>query len=333
MELAITGVPGWLTHAFLESMQREPLDGYDAVRALVQRTLRVDGALRNAYPNVGRWIPFELTDPASFASAFDGCSGVVHAAGAIHVRKPKDWYDVNTGGTLALARAAKAAGVRRFVFLSSNAAGGASASAAEVLTEDVPAKPLSIYGWSKWRAEQGLVQLHEPGVFEVAILRPSMFYGPPVPERHIDIYKRIVSGTMPLVGDGRFRRSVTYIDNLVQATRLALVRPQAAGQTYYIVDQEVYTTLSIVEAMAEALGVKPRFLRLPRLVGPVAYELDRLVSAAGWYSAPLHLVGESHWHVAISSAKAMRELGYRPAGTLQDGMNRAIAWCRERGKL
>ena len=158
-----------------------------------------------------------------------------------------------------------------------------------------------------------------------------MFYGPPVPARHVDIYRRVRSGRMPLVGGGDYRRSVTHVENLVQAVRLAIVAPQAAGETYYVVDDEIATTRSIVEAMAEALGVPARFIRLPAFTGSLAYAADRVLEAAGLYSGPVHLLGESNWHVAISSAKAKRELGYAPARSLREGMREAVAWCREQG--
>src|SRR5262249_37451424 len=102
----------------------------------------------------------------------EGVDVVLHAAGAIHVRRTADWYRVNTAATLALGSAARQVGVRRFVFISSNAAGGASPSSDRLLTEDDPARPLSHYGRSKWLAEQGLLRLHDPPRFEVVILRP-----------------------------------------------------------------------------------------------------------------------------------------------------------------
>jgi UDP-glucose 4-epimerase len=331
--LTVTGVPGWLTYAFLKSLRETPLAGDDAATALVHRAVTVDDGLRAAYPNVTDWRPFDLAAASGVRTLLDGADVVVHAAGIIHVRRPSDWDRVNTTGTAALAVAAKAAGVKRFVFVSSNAAGGASASAADVLTEDTPARPLSRYGRSKLRAEEALLALHEAGKFEVVILRPSMFYGPPVPERHADIYRRVQSGRMPLVGGGNYRRSVTHVENLVQAVRLAIVTPQASGQTYYVVDDEISTTRAIVEAMADALGVPARFIRLPALTGSVAYGADRLLEAAGLYSGPVHLLGESNWHVAISSAKAKRELGYAPVRSLGEGMREAVAWCREHGTL
>jgi nucleoside-diphosphate-sugar epimerase len=261
-----------------------------------------------------------------------GVQVLVHSAAVIHVQRTKDWYRINTAGTLALARCAREAGVKRFVFISSNAAGGRS-DAQRLLTERDEPKPMSHYGRSKWLAEQGLMQLHEPGRFEVVILRPSMFYGPPVPDRHIDVYRRILHGRMPLVGDGSFSRSITHIDNLVQATKLAITHPAASGETYYIVDAEPYTTRQISEAMARALGVEPRFLRLPLFFAPMAFTLDRVLAQGGIYWQNLHLVGEADWHVGISCQKATQQLGYRPAVGLEEGMRRAVAWCRQHGKL
>ncbi len=333
MQLTITGIPGWLGHALESSLNEEPIPAVSDIRALVNRAVPIDTSLRSAYPAVTSWLPFDLDQAADFAGLFDGGGTVIHAAGVIHVKSPAEWDRINTAGTIALATAAKRAGVKRFVFVSSNAAGGACSSAIDVLTEDMPPRPLSRYGASKLAAERGLFALQEPGTFDIVVLRPSMFYGPPVPARHIEVYRRILHGSMPLIGSGDYRRSVTHIANLVQAVRLAAVRPEAAGQTYYVVDREIHTTRSIVDAMAEALGVRPRYIRLPAFTSTVAYGADRMLESMGRYVAPVHLVGEATWHVAISSAKAERELGYAPTGTLHDGMREAVAWCRSQGQL
>jgi nucleoside-diphosphate-sugar epimerase len=333
--LAITGVPGWLTQALLDDIARCPLDRLREIRALVHPALinRLDG-LKGALKSTR---PVDLAAPDTIAAqcggALEGVDVLLHTAAVIHVRRTADWYRINTEGTLSLARAARASGVRRFVFISSNAAGGRCESETEVLAESGTEHPLSHYGRSKWLAEQGLMEMHAPGSFEVVVLRPSMFYGPPVPDRHIDVYRRILSGRMPLIGDGLYRRSITYIDNLVQATRLALTHPAAAGEAFYVVDERIYTTREIMEAMASALGVPLRVIRLPRAVGPAAYWTDRLLASAGVYWQNLHLVGESHWHVALSCAKLKQRLGWNPGVELEEGMRRAVAWCRERGKL
>jgi nucleoside-diphosphate-sugar epimerase len=334
--LSITGVPGWLTESLLCSLEDSLVDGLAEVRALVQPEL-LPGAsqLRNRHPIISAIHGFDLAHPgdSDVAQALEGVDVLLHAAGVIHVHRTNEWYRVNTAGTVALARAALDVGVRRFLFISSNAAGGACGTETQVLTETDPARPRSHYGCSKWLAEKELLKMHKPGEFEVVILRPSMFYGPPVPERHIEVYRRILAGRMPMVGDGQYRRSITYIDNLVQATRLALTHPAAGGEVFYVVDDPIYTTRGITEAMAAALGVPLKTISLPAVAGPVAYWTDRLLASVGFYWQNLHLMGESHWHVAISCNNIKRRLGYIPTVELREGMRRSVEWCRQNRKL
>lgn len=336
--LAVTGVPGWLTQAFFDDLSASGLDEVSEIRAFVHPSfVPASAELNKRNPLLRSIHSFDLGSPEDLSKqlgvALKGVDALVHSAAVIHVRRTSDWYRSNTEGTLRLARAAQLAGVQRFVFISSNAAGGRCESETQVLTESDSAKPLSHYGRSKWLAEHGLLQMHKEGVFEVVVLRPSMFYGPPVPDRHIDVYRRIMSGRMPIVGHGHYRRSITYIDNLVQATRLAITHPAAAGEIFYVVDDPIYTTRSITEAMANALGVRLRTLRLPAIAGPAAYWTDRLLASAGTYWQNLHLVGEAHWHVALSCGKIKERLGYNPSIQLAEGMRRAVEWCRSQGKL
>jgi nucleoside-diphosphate-sugar epimerase len=333
-KLLVTGVPGWLTSAFLEDLARDPLPGLTGIRCLTQPDTSSDpcSVLRAPCSLLDTEIVHgDLRDADSLRAAVQGIDSILHAAGVVHVRRVRDWYDVNTNGTRALALAAVQAGVGRMVYLSSNAAAGPARDFDRVLTEADPPAPRSHYGRSKWLAEQALA-LMSPQI-ETVVLRPCMFYGPPVPPRHIEVYQRIVHGRMPLVGGGHFARSLSHIDNLVQGCRLALSHPAAAGETYYITDRPVYTTRQIIEAMAAALGVRPRYLHLPRLVGPMAHAADHALAAFDCYWQTLHLVGESDWHVGVSCDKACRELGYQPSMTLADGMRQAVDWCIQERRL
>jgi nucleoside-diphosphate-sugar epimerase len=334
--LAMTGVPGWLTQALLDDLRLSPLDGISEIRAFVHPALLPSSAeLRKRNPTISCVHGLDLgqSQAESSQKSLDGIDVLVHSAAMIHVRRTADWYRVNTEGTLRLAEAARAAGIRRFVFISSNAAGGRCDSCDHTLVESDSTEPLSHYGKSKRLAEQGLLKLHNPNEFEVVILRPSMFYGPPVPDRHIEVYRRVLAGTMPMIGSGEYRRSITYIDNLVQATRLAMTHPAAPGEIFYVVDEPVYTTRAITEAMASALNVPFKVLQLPAILGPVAYWTDRALASAGVYWQNLHLVGESHWHVALSCEKLKQRLGYSPRVELAEGMRRAVEWCRSNAKL
>jgi nucleoside-diphosphate-sugar epimerase len=331
-QLLVTGAPGWLADRLLASFATAPLNGLTRVRCLVRTGVPFDAAeyARRTGTEV-EVVRGDLRDRSSLQAAARGVDTVLHAAAILHVQRTTEFYDVNTEGTRRLAEAAVEGGVGRFVFVSSNAAGGKSASAARLLTEDDPSRPLSHYGRSKWLAEAALFGV--PGTIERVVLRPSMFHGPPVPPRHVDLFRRVIHGRMPLVGGGNYARSVTHIDHLVQAVRLALIHPAAASRTYYVADPTVYTTREVVEAMARALGVQPRWIHLPDVAASVAYELDTQVGRLGRYWQTLHLVGEANWHVGLSIERARRELGYDPPFDIDHGMREAVAWCRQQGLL
>ncbi len=326
----MTGVPGWLSEAFLRSLPSRALPRLEMVRCLVKSD--VDSApLRSHTPLALEIVRGDLRDRESLGPAVEGVDVVLHCAGVIHVDRIDDYYAVNTQGTRNLVAAAARAGVRRFVYVSTNAAGSRSDSADRLVQESSPEKPLSHYGRSKLLGERWLFQ--NPGPMEGVVLRPCMFYGPPVPARHVEIYRRIVRGRMPLVGDGSYARSLTYIDNLVQAVHLAMTVSGIGGRVYYVADGRSYTTREVVEAMATALGVRPRFLGLPAFVARASHLADSLLSMYGVYHQTLHLVGEADWNVGVSIERARADLGYEPSVGIEEGMRAAVGWCRERGLL
>ena len=330
--LLVTGAPGWLADRLLWSLAKAPAGTFDRIRCLARRSFEFDS--KEWTRSVGVEVELlrgDLMDSESLRAAVRGVNSMVHAAGIIHVDRIRDYYDVNTEGTRRLTEAAASAGVERMVFLSTNAAGGKSPSAEHALREDEPSKPLSHYARSKWLAE--LAMFAVPTSMGRVSLRPCMFYGPPVPPRHVEVFKRILRGRMPLVGDGRFARSLTHIDHLVQGVRLALSHPSAPGNTYYIADAHPYTTRAVVEAMARALGVESRWLRLPSAASSLAYVMDTWISRLDRYWQTVHLVGEANWNVGVSIDRARRDLGYDPPYTIDDGMRSAVEWCRERGLI
>ena len=330
--LLITGAPGWLCDALIASIERSPLAGIDRIRCFIREGVEHERAeLARRWGSGVEIVEGDVTVPASLTAAMHGVAAVVHGAAVIHVEHTREYYEINTQGTRNVAQAAAAAGAKRFVYISTNAAGGRTASADTLMTESDVDRPLSAYGHSKRLAE--LLLMDVPGPMVRSVLRPCMFYGPPVPPRHVEIYRRIRSGWMPLVGGGGYRRSLTHIDNLVQAVRLALTRANADRQTYYVADADPYTTRGVVDAMARALGVKPRYLHLPAFAARAAYAADRVLARQGLYAQAVHLVGEADWNVGVSIEKARRELGYEPRVAIDEGMRQAVEWCRDRALL
>ncbi len=100
-----------------------------------------------------------------------------------------------------------------------------------------------------------------------------------------------------------------------------------------IADSEPYTTKEVVDAMARALGVRPRYARLPAFAADVAFEVDWLLLTFGLYHQNVHLVAEATLNVDVSIDDSRRELGYAPTVAIDEGMPAAVNCCRARGLL
>lgn len=201
------------------------------------------------------------------------------------------------------------------------------------MKEDQPERPEKNYGKSKWRAEQAVKECQQKGMLQTIILRPCWFYGPGQPERMTKLMRMIRSGRPLIFGDGKNLRSMTYIDNLVQAAILAESKKEANGKVYWIADERPYQTIEIYQEIARQLGVelKPRYV--PKFVSWCFEIADNIFQSVGLYNINFHVAGEMVKDIACDSSKAEQELGYKPKVSLAEGMKNAIAWAKKQGLL
>ena len=181
---------------------------------------------------------------------------VYHVAGIAHVNAdPKMeplYYQVNRDLTIAIAKHAKAAGVKLFIFMSSMIVFHESQSLkAEVLTKDTLPNPNGFYGDSKLQAENGLKEL-ECETFKVCILRPPMIYGPNSKGNFPRLAKLAVK--TPLFPAYHNKRSMLFIDNLSEFVKQAILR-QLSG-TFYPQNRELADTVEIIRFFAKESGHK-----------------------------------------------------------------------------
>jgi nucleoside-diphosphate-sugar epimerase len=333
--LLLTGAPGWLCNTILARLG-DTLPALTRVRCLVQEGIPDEriAEWRLNHPSVTEVVHGDLRDAESLHAACGNMRGgmLIHAAAVFHPRTPDEWPAVNCEGTLELARIAKHAGLKRFIFISTIAAQGASPAHAQ-FTEDLPCHPYSAHGKSKRDAEQALLHLHAPGAFEVVIIRPGLFYGAPVPAQQVELFKQVLRGGAPLVGGGRISRSLSYIDDLADGVILTLLHPRAAGEIFNMCDAQNYTDREILDAIAESLGVKPRYKRISTMRARAAYCVDRVLLRFGRYRKRIHMLGEAHRHSGASCQKALEMLGFAPKVKLREGIQRAVKWCREHNLL
>lgn len=328
MRLLITGYPGWLTNRFLETL-RQFNHTISFIRCL---------SLGSVPPPVITSVPAEsvqgnLLDPASLKEATKGIDVILHAAGVLHVKKISDFYRINRDGTRHLLEAASRNGVKKIIYISSNAAQGFCRGRGFELDESDPNRPQSHYGKSKYEGELEVLKFHHQGKIQSVILRPAMFYGPPIPVRHLNIFRQIQKGWFPIFGSGENLRSITYIDHLIQGVHLAIQKHEAEGNVYYITDEVIPTLKEIVLEIAQAMGVRVRLIHFPKWMAHGADWFDRIISSVNIYWMQPHILGEAHKSIACKIGKAKRELGYHPAVDFREGYRRTIAWCRDKRLL
>ena len=262
-----------------------------------------------------------------------GSVDVIHTAGIIHPNKMADFDAVNHQGTEHILRAAENAGVRRMVHVSSNSPFGTNADVADTFGHDEPFHPYFGYGRSKMDAELRVQDAVDRGL-NVVMVRPPWFYGPHQPARQTTFFTLVRTGRFPVLGGGHQRRSMVFIDNLIEGIVRAELTPTAPGLAWWIADERAYTVSEIVETVGRALtaegyDVKPNRLKLPNVVGDIAERIDGVFQRFDKYNQQFHVLGEMNKTIAVDIRAAQRDLGYSPDVSLYDGMRRSIQWCRE----
>lgn len=232
----------------------------------------------------------DIGTSSSWIAALGSCEVVVHLAARVHVMDDRTqdslalYRATNTEATLNLARQAAHAGVKRFVFISTIKVNGEGCDAPYRET-DVPA-PWDAYAISKWEAEQGLADIAQQTGLEVVVLRPPLVYGPHVGANFLRLMQIVERGWPLPLGAVHNQRSLLYLGNLLDAIRLCIEHPAAAGQTFLLDDGQAISTPELIRAVANALDRPVRLLPVPvgllRLAGRMtrrSTEVSRLTAS------------------------------------------------------
>ncbi len=263
----------------------------------------------------------DMSGASDWTVALNGVAGVIHLVSPA-VRPELDangqlehFRSVNVEGTQRLAEQAAAAGVRRFVYMSTLKVNGERTQDRPFSEGDAP-HPEDAYGISKWEAEQALSRISRETGLEVVVLRPPLVYGPWVKGNFLRLMN-LVSRGLPLpLASVRNRRSLIYVGNLVDAITTALASPAAAGKTFLVSDGEDISTPELVRRIAAALGVRARLFPCPVTL----LELGAAMLCRGDEIA--RLTGS----LQVDSSRIRRELGWRPRYTLEQGLAETARW-------
>jgi nucleoside-diphosphate-sugar epimerase len=330
-KILVTGALGWLGSRLVGLLPPE-LAGA-GIRCLVLPGQNAD-SLKNISDRI-EIVTGDIRNPADCARfCADSRDAVLfHTAGIIHPRRVREFYEINRAGTANLLDAAIRAGVKRAVVVSSNSPCGCNPHPDHLFDELSPYRPYFNYGRSKMEMELAVKQ--RAGNIETVIIRAPWFYGPNQPPRQTLFFKMIRDGKMPIVGDGNNLRSMAYVDNLCEGLLLAAKTGRANGEIYWIADRRPYSMNEIVDTVERLLETEfgqkcaHKRLRLPGFASSIAYAADATLQSLGLYHQKIHVLSEMNKTIACSVAKAERELNYRPAIDLEEGMRRSLRWCVE----
>lgn len=317
MRILLSGCTGFVGRALATVLLDQGREVVGAVRTLEKgRELAAAGLTVVA---VG-----ELNGETSWRKALAGCGQVVHLAARAHLpadhpgRSLSHFRRVNTAGTSRLASEAAAAGVKRFVYLSSVKVHGEGR--ATPYSEADPPLPTDPYGVSKWEAELELQALAKETEMEIVILRPPLVYGPGVSANFLRLLTLLEQGKVLPLGALHQKRSMVYLGNLVAAICHCLDHPRAAGETFLVSDGEALSVTELAQLILARLGRRAWLAPVPPAL------LLLLARLAGRQEEAARLTGS----LEVDSRAIREQLAWVPPFSVEQGVGETVDWFTRR---
>ena len=262
-DILLTGSSGFVGSAVAASLVQQ--SGFNLYRAVRRSSgVTVGGSDVIIVP--------DFCDSDGWEKAVEGKDVVIHCAARVHIMNEisgdfiSAFRKVNVQATATLARQAARAGVKRFIFISSIKVNGESAKAdAPFSADDIP-RPADAYGISKCEAEAELKKIGTESGMEVVIIRPVLVYGPGVKANFYSMMKWVHRGVPLPLGSVRNKRSLIFIDNLVDLVVRCIDHPAAGNQIFLASDGEDCSTTELLTYVTEAMGRSSRLIPLPEFV-------------------------------------------------------------------
>lgn len=326
MRALITGASGFI--------------GSHLTRALLQRGFKVRALLRPS-SNL-EWLKHleiekvlgELGEGTLPQGLFDDVQYIFHLAGAIEASSKEEYLKINAGGTRILLEETVRQNltIKKFILVSSQAAGGPSAGKNPV-KEDDPPHPVSYYGESKLEAEK--IALGYKDKFPVVILRPPTIYGPR-DRRVFAAFKMMHWGFALAVSSTPKWVTLCYIDDLVEAILEAAFQPQESGRIYNVAGPEAYEWCDFIDCLYRVRNRPYRLWRLPKwllfmvgLGGEIYTRVTGRKSVFTWQRVREFV--QNSW--VMDGKRIQEELGWREKKSVEENVAFTASWYRQAGWL
>jgi nucleoside-diphosphate-sugar epimerase len=320
MKIFLTGASGFVGGAYLKAYASEHQI------AAMSRSEKSDAAIKALGATPVRSALGEVT-----SDQLKGHDAVIHCAAHVEEWGPwADYWRVNVDGTKQLLAAAKAAGIKRFVHIGTEAALFHGQHMRNV-DETYPLALNSPFPYSRTKAfaEQAVRQANDPkSGFTTIVVRPRFVWGPGDQTILPAVKAMVEKGQFAWIDGGRNQTSTTYIGNLVYAMNLALTKGQA-GEAYFVLDGPPVVFREFMTRMMKAGGVTPGDRAVPGwLVRTIAYAGEttwRTLNLNGKPPLTRFTANIMSRDCILNDAKARREMGYAPPTSIDDGLKALTA--------
>ncbi|PTB99335.1 nucleoside-diphosphate sugar epimerase [Marinobacter sp. Z-F4-2] len=309
MNILLTGATGFVGRRLLDRLSQ---------RSAYNLTV----AVRSRLPGISAHSVLigSLDSTTDWFSAVENKEVVIHAAARAHVMKEEvsdplaEYRRINVEGTLNLAAQAAAAGVRRFVYISSVKVNGEQTELNRPFNENDAADPHDQYGLSKNEAEEGLRRISEDQGMELVIVRPPLVYGPGVKGNFATIVGLVAKGVPLPLGSVNNKRSLVSLDNLVDFIVTCMDHPAAANQLFFVSDGQDISTTELLLSVGQAMGKPARLIPVP--AGMLMFGATLL----GKKAVAQRLLGS----LQVDISKARDVLGWVPPLSVKEGLRRCF---------
>ena len=288
-------------------------NGYEVV--YTYRQLPDSLAFEDSY----HYVVGNIDSRTQWQTALTDVDMVVHLAARVHVMQETHedplsaFREINTRGTMNLARQAVTAGVQRFIYLSSIKVNGEQTLETPFTADDQP-DPQDPYAISKFEAEQQLLDYGRETGLEVVIIRPPLVYGPGVKgnfKRLISMVKKSLPLPLARIDNAR---SLVNIQNLCSLIEACLTHPKAANEIFLVSDGQDLSTSELFEHIAQAMHKKSRLFYLPK---GIIRLLTHLIKRDAEFE---RLFGT----LQVDISKNKQLLGWKPPISVKEGIRKAI---------
>lgn len=312
-KVLITGASGFIGQALCSFLREKGVE--------IKATSRLK---KDLYPYEFSIVE-DITKEAEWGEVLDGVETVIHLAAQAHgvrqgnylfaQQEASNLFNVNVVGTKALAQASYDKGVKHFIYVSSIKVNGEITSLVPFVEKDIPC-PKDEYGESKLQAEEVIKSYCQDKRMSYTILRPPLVYGPRVKGNFWDLLNISFSKIpLPFAGINN-KRSLIYLENLLDIIYLSLIHPKAKNETFLLCDGQDLSIRELIAQVRKTMNLSPYLWYCPFSILEFIFKIFKREKAFLRLSSSLQ----------VNDQKLRSYLNWQPRFSVEQGIEKTVQW-------